>query len=105
MSSSYPRETLEFIFVDFALNGVPVTSATSADVQVCVVPLTNPKTRPGAYVPIETLETGIGFLIGPGAGHDYSQLPGYPADYMAWVTDDPANPESPVVDCGTFRVT
>ena len=99
--SSYPRETKEFVVIVAAVDGVALTSADAAHVAYCI---TAPNARPVEWVNVDTLETAIGFLIGPGSDNDYSALTSYPVDHRVW-TRDSDNPEAPVIDCGLFRIT
>jgi len=87
MTSNYPRETVEFLFVTVKVGGVEVLT----DVTLCVVAS---GTRPTEFVAPATLNGKIGVLITGLA----------PAYYAVWakVTSDP---EIPVIDCGSFRVS
>lgn len=99
--SSYPRESKEFISIIATVDGIALTSEDAGHVAYAI---TAPNARPLEWVNVDTLETAIGFLIGPDSANDYSTLTRYPADYRVWVKDTD-NPEIPVIDCGTFRIT
>lgn len=86
----YPRETVEFVSFDtVAVNGMEVT-----DFEVAVV---RDGARPVDYTDSTTLDGTPGFmLVGP-------ELQGI-GRYRVFVRV-PDNPESPVIDAGTFRLT
>jgi hypothetical protein len=86
--SSYPRETVEFLFVTVKLAGVEVQD----NVTLCVA--LSGSTRPAEWVEPSTLDGKIGILI-------TGLIPGY---YVVWAKVT-SNPEIPVIDCGTFHVT
>ena len=87
MSNFYPRESVEFIPVTVTVDGASV----SAGVEVCV---TTRSARPVDWADPVELEGQIGVMTG---GQD-------PGTYTVWarVTD---NPEIPVIECGTYRIT
>lgn len=98
---SYPRETKEFVPIIAAVNNVALLATSPDTVEVSLVGYLE---RPTTWAAADTLGTQIGVLIGPGTSHDYSQETVYPVDVRVWarVTD---NPEVPVINCGSFRIS
>lgn len=85
--NNYPRETVEFQPVTVTVNGAAVTTGvTFADVPS--------GTRPATFTTPTTLTGRIGVMV-----------QGYPVgvrDIWAKVT---ANPETPIIYCGSYAVT
>lgn len=86
MTSTYPRETVEFIPVAVTVNGVAVTT----NVEFSLVP---DGSRPTTWTTAATLSGAIGVLISsltPGLWSVYARVS--------------SAPETPVINCGTFIV-
>ena len=86
MTSTYPRETVEFIPVVVTVNGAEVTTG----VEFSLVP---DGSRPTTWATAAILSGSIGVLISsltPGLWSVYARVS--------------ATPETPVINCGTFIV-
>ena len=85
--NSYPRETVEFQPVTVTVNGAAVTTGVSfADVPSGA--------RPSTFTAATTLSGRVGVMVqgyGPGSRDVYAQVT--------------ANPETPVIYCGSYEVT
>ena len=87
MSSSYPRETIEFQAVTVTVDGAVVTTG----LQLCVVPHAS---RPTGWAAPTALAGKIGVMV-------EGLTPGL-YDIWAQVT---SSPEIPVIDCGIISIT
>lgn len=87
MTNLYPRETVEFQPVEVTVNGTAVTS----NVTFCVAAVGE---RPSTFGTAVTLSGEIGVMV---TGYD-------PGTYTVWAKVA-SSPETPVLDCGSFRVT
>ena len=87
MSSSYPRETIEFQAVTVTVDGTAVTTG----VQLCVVAHGS---RPTGWAAPTALGGKIGVMV-------EGLTPGL-YDIWAQIT---SSPEIPVIDCGIISVT
>lgn len=85
-SPVFPRESVEFLPVTVRVDGVTVTT----DVEFSVVAA---GARPGTFAAPTSLDGSIGVMV---TGLD-------PGTYTVWAQVTSA-PETPVVDCGSFRV-
>lgn len=85
--NEYPRETVEFQPVEVKSNGAEVT----IDVMFAI---TKDGDRPETWTESETLGSGIGVTVAGLA----------PGDYRVWAKVS-SPPETPVIDCGAFRIT
>ena len=87
MSSSYPRETVEFAPITITVDGTPVTTGIT-------VALVGNGARPSVWVAPTTLNGKIGVMLTGLA----------PGLYNVWAKIT-SSPEIPVIDCGIISVT
>jgi len=87
MSNSYPRESVEFLPITIAIDGVPVT--TGVEVLIGIN-----GSRPSEWVTPTTLNGKIGVMIDGLA----------PGLYNIWAKIS-SSPETPVIDCGIVSIT
>jgi len=87
MTSSYPRETVEFQPITITVDGTPVTTGVT-------VALVANGTRPSEWVAPTTLAGKIGVML-------TGLTPGL---YNVWAKIS-SSPETPVIDCGFVSIT
>ena len=87
MTSSYPRETVEFAPITITVDGTPVTTGIT-------VALVANGTRPSEWVTPTTLAGKIGVML-------TGLTPGL---YNIWAKVT-SSPETPVIDCGIVSIT
>ena len=87
MSSSYPRETIEFQPITITVDGAPVTTGVT-------VAIAANGTRPSEWVTPTTLAGKIGVML-------TGLTPGL---YNIWAKIA-SSPETPVIDCGFVTIT
>jgi hypothetical protein len=86
MINTFQRETVEFQPVSLAANGSPIQDGVEFSIVL-------DGRRPDTWVPAVHLSGKLGFMVqgrAPGAYHVWARIT--------------ANPETPVIDCGIFRV-
>jgi uncharacterized lipoprotein YajG len=87
MTSSYPRETVEFAPITVKVDGVEVLTGVTVSIVAAGV-------RPTVWVAPTTLDGKIGVMVtGMTVGA-----------YNVWAKVV-SSPETPIIDCGSFRVT
>ena len=87
MTSSYPRETVEFQPITITVDGTPVTTGVT-------VALVANGTRPSVWVAPTTLAGKIGVMLTgltPGLYSVFAKIA--------------SSPETPVIDCGFVSIT
>lgn len=85
--ATFPRETVEFQPITVTVDGATVTTGVSFAV-------TAPDARPATFTPATILDGRTGVMI-----------EGLTVGFHRVWAKVASNPETPVIDCGTIRIT